>query len=101
MTDAVGGCLCSGIPMNRAMSLVCGTKPVAAFHLDCPQHGVVVTIGGPMRRVVRQQWATVQEALLLRRLEGAKVVERSADRGRALVEWVEWERILPSDADSP
>ena len=101
MADKNTACLCVNIPTERAMTVSCNMKVVAAFHMECPLHGVVATMGPPMRRVLQQKWATVQEAFLLRRAEGARVVEKSADRKTALIEWVEWERIGASGADSP
>lgn len=88
-------CLCKNVPKDRAI-YVLGAKGevLAVFSKDCTEHGLEVVSEVHYVRQTTQMWFTraemVQKMLFLRKQEGLRLVEVSADQQRGLLEWVVW-----------
>ncbi|XAI95952.1 hypothetical protein [Microcystis phage Mwe-JY26] len=88
-------CICKSVTKDRAIyALGAKGEVLAVFSKDCPEHGLEVVSEVHYVRQTTQMWFTraemVQKMLFLRKQEGLRLVEVSADQQRGLLEWVVW-----------
>lgn len=87
-------CLCASVPRARLGEMRnAGNVLVSQFHLDCPDHGIIVLGDKPMNKVFKRAYLTRDQLVGLRVNHPARVMEKHPNRTHALIEWVDYEFI--------
>lgn len=90
-------CICNKPIPRKRMGWLSNEAGIALsnFHMDCPEHGIVVTWGPPWIPVAKSNWVTAQEMInavaFYRSKEGLRYTQVSPDGTQLLLEWIEWE----------